>query len=71
MPSGHAALLRRHGSHLLGMLWSSTDGKLWAIGGDGKPFRLSRQQVVWETNIPLDDLRAPRGSRTARPSFQR
>lgn len=59
MPSGHAALLRRHGGHLLGMLWPSTDGKLWAIGGDGKPFRLSRQQVVWATDIPLDDARAP------------
>ncbi len=59
MPSGHAALLRRHGGYLLAMLWSSTDGKLWAIGGDGKPFRLSRPQVVWETDLPLDDPRAP------------
>ena len=59
MPSGQIALLRIHGHFTLGLLWTATNGKLWAMDAEGTPLRVSRQQVLWETDVRLDDVSAP------------
>ena len=59
MTSPHIALLRKSGRHLLGLVRVGADNRLWATGSDGKHFRISQQQLIWETGIEVVDNALP------------
>ena len=59
MTTPHIALLRKSGRFILGLVRLGADNRLWATGSDGKPFRLSAQQLVWETGIEVADSALP------------
>ncbi len=59
MTSPHIALLRKSGCHLLGLVRVGADNRLWATGSDGKHFRISQQQLIWETGIEVADGTLP------------
>ena len=59
MTTPHIALLRKSGRFILGSVRLGADNRLWATGSDGKPFRLSAQQLVWETAIEVADDALP------------
>ena len=59
MTTPHIALLRKSGRFILGLVRLGADNRLWATGSDGKPFRLSTQQLVWETGIEVADDALP------------
>ena len=44
---------------MLGLVRTGNDNRLWATGADGKPFRISPQQLVWETDIAVSDDALP------------
>lgn len=44
---------------MLGLVRVGKDNRLWATGADGKPFRISPQQLVWETDIAVGDDALP------------
>ncbi len=55
MAEPHIALLRKGGNHLLALTRVSADNRWWATAADGKPFRITRQQIVWETDVAVLD----------------
>ena len=59
MTSPHIALLRKSGHFLLGLVRVGADNRLWATGSDGKHFRISQQQLIWETGIEVADGALP------------
>ena len=59
MASPHIALLRKSGRFLLGLVRVGADNRLWATGSDGKHFRISQQQLIWETGIEVADGALP------------
>ena len=59
MTSPHIALLRKSGRFLLGLVRVGADNRLWATGSDGKHFRISQQQLIWETGIEVADNALP------------
>ncbi len=59
MASPHIALLRKSGRFLLGLVRVGADNRLWATGSDGKHFRISQQQLIWETGIEVADNALP------------
>ena len=59
MASPHIALLRKSGRFLLALVRMGADNRLWATGSDGKHFRISQQQLIWETGIEVADGALP------------
>ena len=59
MTTPHIALLRKGGRFMLGLVRLGADNRLWATGADGKPFRISPQQLVWETDFSVNDALLP------------
>ncbi len=59
MADPHIALLRRGGRFILGLVRTGLDNRLWATAADNKPFRISAQQLVWETDITVGDGALP------------
>ena len=59
MASPHIALLRKSGRFLLALVRVGADNRLWATGSDGKHFRISQQQLIWETGIEVADNALP------------
>ena len=57
MAEPHIALLRKGKNQLLVLTRVGTDNRWWAIASDGKPFRITRQQIVWETDVAVLDTR--------------
>ncbi len=55
MAEPHIALLRKGGNHLLALTRVGADNRWWATAADGKPFRITRQQIVWETDVAVLD----------------
>ncbi len=55
MAEPHIALLRKGGLHILALTRLGADNRLWATANDGKPFRITRQQIVWETEVAVLD----------------
>ncbi len=55
MTTPHIALVRKSGQFMLALVRVGADNRLWATGGDGKPFRISPPQLVWETSIVVGD----------------
>ena len=55
MAEPHIALLRKGGLHILALTRVGADNRWWATAADGKPFRITRQQIVWETDIAVLD----------------
>ena len=55
MAEPHIALLRKGGLHSLALTRVGADNRWWATAADGKPFRITRQQIVWETDIGVLD----------------
>ena len=55
MAEPHIALLRKGGLHILALTRVGADNRWWATAADGKPFRITRQQIVWETDIAILD----------------
>ena len=59
MTTPHIALVRKSGHFMLALVRTGADNRLWATGADGKPFRFSPQQLVWETAIHVADDALP------------
>ncbi|MCY4625739.1 MAG: ribonuclease catalytic domain-containing protein [Chloroflexi bacterium] len=59
MTTPHIALVRKSGRFILALVRIAADNRLWATASDGKPFRLSPQQLVWETGIHVADGALP------------
>ena len=59
MADPHIALLRKGGRFILGLVRTGLDNRLWATAADNKPFRISAQQLVWETDITVSDGALP------------
>ncbi len=59
MTTPHIALVRKSGRFILALVRVAADNRLWATAIDNKPFRISRQQVVWETGITVADDALP------------
>ena len=59
MTTPHIALVRKSGRFMLALVRTGADNRLWATGADGKPFRFSPQQLVWETAIHVADEALP------------
>ena len=59
MTTPHIALVRKSGRFMLALVRTGADNRLWATGADGKPFRFSPQQIVWETAIHVADDALP------------
>jgi exoribonuclease-2 len=55
MAEPHIALIRRGGLYILALTRVGADNRWWATGADGKPFRVTRQQFAWETDIVVLD----------------
>ena len=55
MAEPHIALLRKGGNYILALTRVGSDNRWWATAADGKPFRITRQQLVWETDIAVID----------------
>ena len=55
MTTPHIALVRKSGRFILALVRLGADNRLWATGADGKPFRISAQQLIWETGIAVAD----------------
>ncbi|MDE2968708.1 MAG: ribonuclease catalytic domain-containing protein [Chloroflexota bacterium] len=56
MTTPHIALVRKSGHYMLALVRVGADNRLWATGADGKPFRISPPQLVWETEIAVGDV---------------
>ena len=59
MTTPHIALVRKSGRFILALVRIAADNRLWATASDGKPFRMSPQQLVWETAITVVDHDLP------------
>ena len=59
MTTPHIALVRKSGQFMLALVRLGADNRLWATGADGKPFRVSPQQLVFETEIAVGDDALP------------
>ena len=59
MTTPHIALVRKSGRFILALVRIAADNRLWATASDGKPFRVSPQQLVWETAITVTDSDLP------------
>ena len=55
MTEPHIALVRKGGLHILALTQIGADNRWWATAADGKPFRIARQQIAWETDIAVPD----------------
>lgn len=55
MTTPHIALVRKSGQFTLALVRVGADNRLWATGADGKPYRISPQQLIWETDIAVAD----------------